>query len=356
MIRYLIKNNIKIMSRSMVNVLCFILCPLLVTAILLSAFSSLMETYENVGSFQVGYKVNSENGKEKIKQLLNGIGENNEIIFREYPDEDPEESLTGSEMACFIEFDENDYRIYEKEGFEIQGKILEGILSVTFNSMIAYSNDTQTAEITVNKADFVPPVDSTDYYGIIYIIYFGWCAIVCASGLLSNEKKYRIENRFRISGVSEFKLYLARFLSVGIVVLSGITLSALISALILGVHWGNILLSALIVLGMVMASTALGLMLYSVSNSMVITIICVFIVVWIWGYIGGSFETYMFSSFPAGLKESSPIYHENRALIELLVMGKSDYLLSGILYPMGIAVVSSAIAIITNVIRRRGRK
>jgi ABC-2 type transport system permease protein len=255
-----------------------------------------------------------------------------------------------------VEFGDNSYKVYEKEETEVQGKILEGMLSVTYNSMLLYGYDSQPVNISVNKADFMPPVDSTDYYGIIYIIYFAWCAVVCASGLLSSEKKYGIDNRFRISGVSEFKLYLAKFLSVGIVVLGGITISAVSSALILGVHWGNILLSALIVLVLVMASTAFGLMFYSITNSLVITIIIVFMIVWIWGFWGGSFEVYMFSSTNEVLKAISPIYHENRALIELLAMGKSDYLLSGILYPLTLAIGCSGVSVIANQIRRRGRK
>lgn len=357
MIRYLIKNNIKIMSRSMVNVLCFILCPMIVSAVLISAFSSLLNKFEgSTESFIVGYSIKSKDGSESIRQLLNGLGSNSDITFAEYQNEDPETILSNSEVASFVEFGENDYKIYVKDDFEIQGKIIEGMLSVSFNSMIANGTEPQTAAITVNKADFIPPVDSTDYYGIIYIVYFAWCAIVCASGLLSSEKKYRIDNRFRISGICEFKLYLAKFLSVSIVVLSGITVSALFSALFLGVHWGNILLSALIVFILVMASTALGLMFYSITNSLVLTVIIVFAIVWILGFIGGSFEVYMFSSTPESVRVISPIYHENRALIELLVQGKSDYLLSAILYPLALVIGCSGISVAANQLRRRGRK
>lgn len=357
MIRYLIKNNIKIMSRSMVNVLCFILCPMIVSAVLISAFSSLLNKYEgSTESFIVGYSIKSKDGSESIRQLLNGLGSNGDITFAEYQNEDPETILSNSEVASFVEFGEKDYKIYVKDDFEIQGKIIEGMLSVSFNSMMVNGTDPQTAAVTVNKADFIPPVDSTDYYGIIYIVYFAWCAIVCASGLLSNEKKYGIDNRFRISGISEFKLYLAKFLSVGIVVLAGITLSSICSALLLGVHWGNILLSALIVLILVMASTAFGLMFYSITNSLVLTVIIVFAIVWILGFIGGSFEVYMFSSTPESVRVISPIYHENRALIELLVQGKSEYLLSAILYPLALVIGCSGISVAANQLRRRGRK
>ena len=60
MIRYLIKNNLKIMGRSMTNILLFVIAPLTVIAVLSSAFSALMESYQNVDSFKVGYRLEED--------------------------------------------------------------------------------------------------------------------------------------------------------------------------------------------------------------------------------------------------------------------------------------------------------
>ena len=355
MIRYLIKNNIKLMSRSFINIMAIIICPLLVSAILTSAFSSLMEKYEGSDGFTVGYRYTGASDSELMKESLKNMGSENGIKFVEYTEGEAEEILTSAELACFIEFVDDSFIIYEKEEALTEGKILEGAMSIFYG----YATDmqaamsTKTYEITVSDADYIPPVDSKDYYGIIEIVYFGWCAIVCAAGLFSNEKKYRIRNRFSISGVSEVKLYIARLLSLGIVVGGGVGISAVLSALLFQVHWGNVLLSAIIVFFMVMASSAFGLMLYSLTDSMVLTIIIVFSVVWICGFFGGSFETYMFSSASQTLKNLSPIYHENRALIELLVQGKSDYIISALLYPAGILAVCSAISVAAGKLRSR---
>ena len=159
-----------------------------------------------------------------------------------------------------------------------------------------------------------------------------------------------------MSGVSEFKLYLARFISLAAAVMAGIAASAVISSLMLDVHWGNIFLSALVVIVSVMAATAFGIMLYTITDSMVLTIILAFSIVWVWGFFGGSFETYMFSSLPENLKRISPIYHENRALIEILVQGKSDYFFSALLYSAGIVAACSAISVFVSKIKRMGRK
>jgi ABC-2 type transport system permease protein len=105
-----------------------------------------------------------------------------------------------------------------------------------------------------------------------------------------------------------------------------------------------------------MAATAFGIMLYSITDSMVLTIILTFSIVWVWGFFGGSFETYMFSSMPQSLKNISPIYHENRALIEILVQGKSDYILSALLYSGAIVVGCSCVSVFACYLRRLGRK
>ena len=45
MIRYLIKNNLKLMFRSPANLFLYILCPLVILSVLSNAFSALMESY-----------------------------------------------------------------------------------------------------------------------------------------------------------------------------------------------------------------------------------------------------------------------------------------------------------------------
>ena len=55
MIRYMIKNNLKLMFRSPANIILFILMPILVSSVLASAFSALMKSYENKTPFDVGY-------------------------------------------------------------------------------------------------------------------------------------------------------------------------------------------------------------------------------------------------------------------------------------------------------------
>ncbi|MBR4342810.1 MAG: ABC transporter permease [Lachnospiraceae bacterium] len=354
MIRYLIKNNMKLMTRSFINIMVLVICPLMVSAILTSAFTALMEKYEGSDGFKVGYKITG-NVQDGFEDSIITMGDKSGIQFVKYTNEAPEDLLKNSDISCFVDFSEDTYKIYEKEDCQTEGKILEGAMSLYFDISSNYKLliNSQEDLVNVEKADFIPAVDSKDYYGIIEIVYFAWCAIVCAAGLLTNEKKYGIRNKFVISGISEVKIYLARLISLGAIVTVGVSLSAIASVLLFDVHWGNVLLSAIIVIFMVMASCAFGLMIYTITDSMVLTVIITFIIVWIAGYIGGSFETYMFSSTSQSVKELSPIYHENRALVEILLMGKSDYFISAVLYSLGICTGCSAIAVIAGKLRAR---
>ena len=192
-------------------------------------------------------------------------------------------------------------------------------------------------------------------YSLIYIVYFGWCGLICATGVLSCEKKYGIERRFQVSAISEANNYLGKMIPTVLTVAVGMGIVAVITVLLYDIHWGKPLLSAVIVFMMIAAGAALGLMFYNISNSLVITIILQFAVVWFMGFFGGSFETYMFSSISDTLKHLSPIYHGNRALVELSCMGESSYVASSMVYSLVITVVCSAIAIFAGYVRKRGR-
>ncbi|MBR6020557.1 MAG: ABC transporter permease [Lachnospiraceae bacterium] len=350
MIRYLIKNNLKIMYRSPVNILLYVLCPIVISAVLISAFSAMMESYEGSGQFTVGYRVAEESVFDGYMDKVAAAGRDSGITFAEYKDGDPEKLIKDYKLGGFVEFGSDSYTIYETEDTKAQSGTLQYMLSAIVNSAI--SGDYTQVRFTTEKPFFVPAIDSTDYYGIIYVVYFGWCALVCAAGLFSSEKKHRIDERLRVSNLSVLQLFLARYIPLVATVAGGIGIASLVGGVIMGVHWGKIALSAVIVLLSVMAATAMEMFIYELTNSMLASIIISFGIVWVLGYIGGSFETYMFSSHPDWLKQLDPIYHENRALVELSGMGHSDYVKSAILILAGFIAVFTLLNLAVGSIRR----
>lgn len=362
MIRYLVKNNFKLMFRNKWNIPILILGPVLVIAILASAFEDLMQSYEGVENFRAGYRMEEESifgeNIEEIKQAGKEAG----ITFLEYPEGEPKDVMEHNELAGFVEFGEKEYTVYESADFEVEGITLEYFVNrvmaegrnQALMSMTAKENEASFS-LPVEQMEYMPGVSSTDYYGIIYIVYFSWVGIVCAAGILNNEKRYGIGNKFRVAAIPGWKLYCAKLLPNVLVVSVGIGMAAVITSLLYGIHWGNIFLSSLIMLLSIIASSAFGLMLYSIFHNLIITIILLFTSVWFMGFFGGSFETYMYSNYSDTLKNISPIYHVNRALVENSCMGHSSYTGSCIIFMLVITVVCSGIAVAVEGLRKRGR-
>ena len=356
MIRYLIKNNFKLMFRSTWSIVVMVLGPILVIAVLSSAFSALMKSYEGVDEFSVGYRV--QNVEETMIEATKLAGEEAGILFYEYPEGEIEDIMANNELAGFVNITKEEYTVYTSEDYEVEGITLEyfmsKVMSEGINQALSVQNKSKL-ELPVEQLEYMPAIDSVDYYGIVYIIYFCWCGIVCAVGVLNNEKKYGIGRRFQVSNLSETQNFLGKFIPVVLTVAGGMGIAIGTTVVLYGIHWGKPLLSMVLVLLMIIAGAAFALMLYYITENIVITIILQFTIVWILGFLGGSFETYMFSSTPELLKELSPIYHTNRALVELSCMGESTYITSAIIYSLAIIVICSMIAIFAGRIRKRGK-
>lgn len=356
MIRYLIKNNFKLMFRNKWSLAVMVLGPVIVIAVLSSAFTQLMKSYEGVDEFTAGYRM--EKTEEAMGEVLKAAGEEAGILFYEYPQGDIEELMQKNELAGFVEFSEDTYTVYQSADYEAESITLEYFMSRLMNARLDASlqlaGETEIV-LPFEQLEYMPAVDSVDYYGIIYIVYFCWCGIICGTGVFHNEKKYGIARRFQVSNLSEAQIYFARFIPAVLTTAGGMAIATVITALLYQIHWGRPLVSILVVFMMILAGIALGMMFYSISDSMVITIILLFTVVWIMGFLGGSFETYMFSNISDTLKNLSPIYYGNRALVELSCMGRSDYVQSAVSYSLVITVICSIVAMFAGYIRKRGK-
>ena len=343
MIRYLVKNNFKIMCRSITNIVLYILAPTIVAAVLISAFSTLMESYKGVDSFSVGYRLEDDSEFSSYIDQLSEKCKEKGISFIEYKAGDPKTLIAEHSLGGFVEFGKNEYTIYENEDEKAEGQVLEYIFAnINDAPTDQLTNKAEAKELSVKHPEFIPAVNSTDYYGIIEVIYFGWCAIVCGAGIFISEKKYKLGKRYSICDISYTKQYLAKFIPIVVTVFLGLLICGTILTVFLGVHFGSLLQSVMVVLLMIMAATAMELLIYYITNSMLATIIISFALVWFMGFFGGSFETYMFSAHPEFLKQLSPIYYGNRALVELSCMGKSAYVVkSGIVSGVIFAVCSA---------------
>lgn len=362
MIRYLIKNNFKIMFRNKWILGMIIFGPVITIAILSSAFSDLMKKYDGVDEFQAGYRAEEDSVFAQWMDVVKETGAENGIKFSEYPEGKPEDVIKHNNLAGFVEFGKDGYTLFKSADYEMEGITLEYFLNCmtgefeksAMQSVIPIKEE-QKVNLPVRKLEYLPAVDATDYYGMIYIVYFTWIGLVSAANVLSSEKKYGISRKFQVTAVPGVKMYLSKWIPAVMVVSAGIAVTVALTVLLYGIHWGNIFVSAGLILLTIMAATAYGLMLYYIFQNMVLTIIVLFISTFVMGFFGGSFETYMYSAWPESVKSLSPIYHTNRALVELSSMGHSNYTVSSIVYLSAILVISTVVSILFDKIRRGGK-
>lgn len=361
MIRYLIKNNLKLMLRNKWVIAMMIFGPVLVIAILSSAFDELLKSYEAVEEFKAGYRLEEGSFWESSMETVKAAGKEAGIIFLEYPEGEPEELIRNNDLAGFVEIGEETYTVYESADYPAENVALEYFLrrSVKEGAKQVLQTafpDREQEQLTLPKEEieYMPSVDSKNYYGIIEIVYFSWLSIICAVNILTGEKKNGIERKYQVTSVSNVKLYFSKWIPVVFATTLEIGISVVLTSVLFEIHWGSGLLSALLLILLVMASSAFGLMLYYFFHNLAVTVVVLFTAVWFMGFFGGSFETYMFSSIPDILKNVSPIYHVNRALVEYSCMGYSSYTNSSILYMLAMILICSVLAVAADGMRKRG--
>ncbi len=347
------------MLRNKWSMVFLVLAPVLVSAILSSAFTMVLQSYESSEMFSVGYSMESGSFTDEYIDTIKESGSEAGITFYEFHDGDPREIISNNDLAGFVVFSADEYVIYRVADRQTEGMTLEyflgRIMLENMNAVLSAADVQPAQEISLpkTKLDFMPAINSTDYYGIIYIVLLGCIGMVCTTGMLSSEKKYGIGRRYQISGLTGIQLYLGKLIPAVLVQSVGIALASVISTLVLGIHWGRPLLSAVILFTMITAVTAFGFMLYSITDNIVAMVITLFLAVFMMGFVGGSFENYMYSSVPEHLKQISPVYHVNRALVELSCMNRSNYALSAIVFALVIFVICSLIAVASDDIRRK---
>ena len=131
MIRYLIKNNFKLMFRNTWSVAVMLLGPILVIAVLSSAFSELMKSYEGVDTFAVGYRI--QEADDAVIEATKIAGEETGILFHEYPEGEIKDVMEKNELSGFVEFSEDNYTVYTSADYEVEGITLEYFMNKVMN-------------------------------------------------------------------------------------------------------------------------------------------------------------------------------------------------------------------------------
>jgi len=368
----LIKNNIKLMMRSKFVIFMLILCPLFIISVLSGVFKDLLDSYKVPDKILVGYRMGDE--EALYAGMVRETSKDGNMAFIEYGNGDIENIISSKLCDVFVIFERDSYTIYEAEGGSIGSMVLEYLVSsVTYglslqnNMNMMYvpnksSIDIQeqinaliNTSIPIIHLDAIPMADSVDYYGIIEQAYMAFCAFFSLVGVVTSEKRNMMENRYVVAPVSEWKYYMAKVIPCILIVLITNVLSLGLNTFVFDIHWGNLAVVFLILTLSICAGTVFGLFVYKAFSNMAITTVVLFMTIWVAGFVGGSFETYMFSPISDKVKRMSPIYHVNRTLVEYSVKGSSDYFVGCVIFLSVITVIFTVLGLLVSVLKRRGR-
>lgn len=349
----LIKNYLKLMLRNKGILLMMIVFPIITIALLSNAFRDMLDTVHKVDNFQVGYRVSEDTNYQAMFPQLKTICEENGVTLLDYPDGDIDQLMKDKTVAVFVDITATSYSIYQSGDKKIEAAITESIFSSFFyeinSSMteMTYSvehgntalKEVSDAQVISEKLNTDPVAPSDDYYGIIYIVYGTLWGMIILVSVISSERKGSVLKRMRISHMSKFNQYIGRFIPGFMAIFIEVCLAWVVTALLLDIHWGNIPTSVLIILLTSMATAAFGILLFQLFKNVAVAIVIGFIVSWVLGFFGGSFQSYMYNPMPQRLTDMSPIYYVNRTLVEFSIKGHSSYTGTCIIFLIAIIMI-----------------
>lgn len=356
----LIKNNLKLMLRSKWILLFMTILPVVVIGMLSNIFSDMLNKDYDVKNIKAGYTINENNDLHKeIKELSHICNDDNNIKLSEYKDCDYKKLINDGVIDVFVKIDNKNYYIYESSKKEQEALVMESMLSSYFYNVnevnIVMSNIDNNINIPLNdnsqyvmlkKVKSDPMPSAINYYGIIEIVFFTWCGVVSLAAVISSERKNKIEKRLYVSSMPKYKLYLGKLIPCFIAIIFEVLIALILSVVIYNVHWGNIIASLGILALLAVTASASGMVLFYLFKNVAPSIVTGFILIYIIGFLGGSFQTYMLSNIPDKIAKLSPQYYVNRTLVEFSTKGYSAYAGRCVIYLSAILLVSVVLGLI----------
>ncbi|AGK98093.1 ABC transporter permease [Clostridium pasteurianum] len=367
MLLILVKNNFKLMLRDKMSMLFLIFLPILLIAILSSAFSQMLNKDYTLKSFTVGYNI--EAGSHIDKSFSNFIKafEENKITLTKMTKEKAVEEIKNGSLAAYVDINDNEYTIYKKDAFNINAEIFENSMN---SAMYLYDGNkalvnylvenkipikTESGSTSENK-NFVkldtlkvdPMPSSIVYYGITEIVYVIWFGMLSVSLIVNNERKYGVTDRIGLTNASPLTLFFGKLIPSVLVVSIQICIATIASIILMDVNWGNSpLLSAGILFLEIITSSVLGILISLIIKSQALSNVIIVLFAFFFGFVGGSFQTYMYNFVSDNLAKLSPLYYINRTLVEISIKGYSDYTNICIILLLTISIIAIIIGVVT---------
>ncbi len=348
----MVKNNMKLILRSKYIIVMVIIFPIIVVAALSSAFNALLKDNDELERMTVGYATEKESALDDFLRENEETFKEKKIDLRAYEREDGKNLVRSKDIEVLISEEKDEIKIYTLDKQSISAKVCQYMVKQFYTeygntyremTMVAMGQAVEKEELNITKGKLkgMKLAPAKDYYGVVEIVYFLIVGVILLTAVVQSERKNRISQRYICAPTNSVSLYLAKFIPCVMVSVACTLISWGTTVVMFDVHWGNIW-GSLGILGVTtLAAISFGILcFYSVKN-LAAAVIILFTIAWGSGFVGGTFETYMFSAVPEKIKACSPLYYANRTLVEYSTMGKSECTLQCVAFMVGIFVICS---------------
>ena len=339
------KNYMKLILRSKAMLIITCLGMILTVGAVASGFHTLLDNASRSEVIRLGYEMQDGSDYSFLEGTWEPELEKENIIAQKFTHADAESIVRSGDADVFVNFTKDGFYVTGSNKKELETRIVKYILFQMEQTMLAMKADPATQiKIDPSSLPTRKVSEAENYYGIVQPVYFITICSIFLTMIYWSERKNHLLIRYRIGRNGAISSYFGKLIS-GFVVaflVMGCIGFGLVNV-VFNVHIGNPAATMGILLLTTIAFTAFGMLFFQLTKQMAVSIGLMFMVLWFAGYFGGSFETYMYSSFSESLKRLSPVYYINRSLVELSVEGQSDFILPCIIYLAAIALVSIAL-------------
>lgn len=373
MLLTLVKNNFKLLLRNKIMVGMFTIFPILLITILSSAFSLDLKNDYVLESFEVGYSIEKGTEIEPYFMVFKDQIKEIPVTFIEMTKDEALSALEDKKITCYVELNDQKYTLYKNQGLDINTIIVETTLdtglylydgikelqSLTPDGSLV-SDSTQPSKdttefldefINISKLDADPIPEAQDYYGIVQLVYIIWFGIASCITFADTERKSGVVYRIALSKANASILFLGRFIPTVFSLCFQVGIALITSTILLKINWGPYpLLSFGILLLEIIAISAFGTTISFIIKNVSLINIGTYVASFIFGMLGGCFQTYMYN-VDESLAKWSPLYYINRTLVELSTKGYSAYLNKSIILLMSVIGLSLIIGVIYSRVR-----
>lgn len=360
----LIKNNLKLLLREKMTWIFMLILPVLLIMVLSSAFTDMLNESYEMKELKVGYTLDEDSLiEENFDEFINGFKEN-KISLIEMEKEKAINKLENKEIIAYLEINDDKYTIYENNNESIEESIFKSAFSSVMysydgmrtlmefiykNSITAdlASGEVNADLVNVEVLDVEPMPSAIVYYGIVELVYVIWVGMTISAAMVNYERRSLVDERICISNVKSSTIFFGKLISAVLCVIIQIGISATVATITMNINWGDkpILIVGLILLEII-ATSSIGIMLATfLKSEALINVLCV-LSAFVFGFIGGSFQTYMYNFVSDKIANLSPLFHINRTLVQIAVKGYSDYTLMTVVLLVSLFIVSGLVAMI----------